>query len=113
MALLTLAYEWEWLSRITLALVLTAWIVKEIAMFFVVREAHAPREGGSTHDPLGEVGIAHEGLEDEAYVRLGHELWRARRAPGAPPIPPGQLIRVVGLEGLTVLVESCGARTEN
>jgi membrane protein implicated in regulation of membrane protease activity len=113
MVVLTLAYEWEWLSRTSLALVFAAWIVKEIAMFFLVRKALAPREGGSTHDPLGEVGIAHEGLDDEAYVRLGHELWRARRAPGASAIPPGEAVRVVGLEGLTVLVEGCGMRTED
>ena len=113
MSVLALVYEWDWLSRTTLALVFAVWIAKEIAMFFLVRKALAPREGGSTHDPLGEVGVAHEGLEDEAYVRIGHELWRARLAPGGSPIPPGELIRVVGLEGLTVLVERCGMRAED
>jgi len=102
---LTIGQQWGAISGRVAAMLFGLWIVKDVLMFPVTRAAYAPGDGRSTREILGAIGIAHEGLEDDAYVRIGPELWRARRAPGCRPIAPGQLIRVVALEGLTVLVE--------
>ena len=102
---LAAAHQWGALSGRVGLLILAVWIAKDVLMFPVTRAAYAPADGRSNRELLGAVGVAHEGLVDDAYVRIGPELWRARRAPGSRPIAPGELIRVVALEGLTVLVE--------
>jgi membrane protein implicated in regulation of membrane protease activity len=103
--LLVLGQQWGALSAWTAGVIFALWVVKDIVLFPMTRLAYAPGDGRSSREILGAVGVAHEGLEDSAYVRIGPELWRARRASGCRPIAPGGLIRVVALEGLTVLVE--------
>lgn len=104
----------EWLGipdEIAVGAVLV-WIVKDAALFPFVRAAYEPAPGRPHGDLLDAIGIAHDGLPDrEGYVRLGPELWRARRAPGCPPLAPGEAVRVVGVEGLTLTVDSTSARS--
>ena len=102
---LLLARQWDLLSAGAAGLVFSFWIAKDVLMFPLTRSAYLPGDGGSTREILGAVGVAHNGLEEDAYVRIGPELWRARRVTGSPPITPGQSVRVVALDGLTVLVE--------
>jgi len=86
---LLLVRQWDWLSVGTAGLIFFLWIAKDVLMF-----------------PITRSGVAHDGLAEDAYVRIGPELWRARRVSGSPPITPGQRVRVVALDGHTVLVES-------
>ncbi len=102
---LAIGHQWGAFSGRAAVVLFALWLAKDVLMFPVTRAAYAPDDGRSTREILGAVGVAHEGLDQDAYVRIGPELWRARRAPGCRPIAPGQLIRVVALEGLTVLVE--------
>jgi membrane protein implicated in regulation of membrane protease activity len=98
--------QWDWLSTGTAGLIFALWIAKDVVMFPITRSAYLPGDGGSSREILGAVGVAHDGLTEDAYVRIGPELWRARRVSGSPPITPGQRVRVVELDGFTVLVES-------
>jgi membrane-bound serine protease (ClpP class) len=52
---------------------------------------------------VGAVGKAVERLEPEGHVRVHGELWEAR---ARQVVPPGARVRVVGLDGLTLEVES-------
>lgn len=110
---LAIGHEWGAFTDQAAVLIFVLWIAKDVLMFPITRAAYAPGDGRSTREILGAVGVAHEGLSDDAYVRIGPELWRARRAPGCLPIAPGQLIRVVALEGLTVLVEGHADEAES
>ena len=110
---LTIGRQWGAFSGRAAILIFVLWIAKDVLMFPITRAAYAPGDGRSTREILGAVGVAHEGLEDDAYVRFGSELWRARRVPGCLPIAPGQLVRVVALEGLTVLVEGHAGEAES
>jgi len=82
------------------------WIVKDIAMFPVVRIAYEPSE----HDPhehlVGARGIAQARIDPEGWVKIGAELWRARLAEGTPPLDAGARARVVAVQGLIVRVEA-------
>ena len=98
--LAALAY-WDVLSR-GLALALAAlWVLKDVALFPVLRAAYEPDDSAAPRRPLGELGVA----VDADWVRVGPELWRVRRAGGAPALAPGALVRVVALHGLEVEVE--------
>jgi membrane protein implicated in regulation of membrane protease activity len=103
---LLLVRQWDLLSAGTAGLIFSLWVAKDVLMFPITRSAYLPGDEGSSREILGAVGVAHDGLAEDAYVRIGPELWRARRVSGSPPITPGQRVRVVALDGLTVLVES-------
>ena len=61
--------------------------------------------GGTMTVPKGTVGVARTPLEPIGVVYAAGEEWTAR-ASGDVAIPPGQPIRVVGQEDLTLVVES-------
>jgi len=52
---------------------------------------------------VGELGVALGPLEPKGEVRVAHERWSAEAPGGA--IPAGTTVRVVGHEGLKLLVE--------
>jgi membrane protein implicated in regulation of membrane protease activity len=85
-----------------------AFVVKDAVLFRFVRDAYAVRPRPAAAGLLGAHGVAQEPIAPEGFVRVGHELWRARLAPGAAPIPAGAPIRVESLEGLTLRVRGDG-----
>ncbi len=106
------AHEWLGVPIEIAAGAVLVWIVKDAALFPFVRAAYEPAPGRPHGDLLDAIGIAHDGLSDqEGYIRLGPELWRARRAPGCPPLAPGEAVRVVGVDGLTLTVDSVSSRS--
>jgi len=52
---------------------------------------------------LGLVGVVRESLAPEGIVYVHGEVWRARSTHGTLDV--GQRVRVVGLDGMTLLVE--------
>lgn len=80
------------------------WIVKDIAMYPMMRVAYA--SGDSKSDRLtGAAGIAKEALDPTGYVKVASELWIARVTGDSAPVAAGSPVRVIGLKGLTLLVE--------
>ena len=61
--------------------------------------------GGTMKVPKGTTGVARTALEPLGVVHAAGEEWSAR-ASGDAPIPPGQPVRVVGQQDLTLIVES-------
>jgi membrane protein implicated in regulation of membrane protease activity len=103
---LWLVARWGHLAPAWAAALFALWLVKDLVLYPALRRAYEPdgdRPGGG---PLAAEGVAEDPLgEHEGWVRLGPERWRARRAPGSPPIPRGAPVRVVGVHGMTVRVE--------
>ncbi len=102
-------YYWGVPAWVVGALV-TVWILKDVAMFPLVRVAYEPHDRGGTKDLIDAVGIAQDDLEPAGYVRLRHELWRAERASGADAVATGDPVRVCEVEGLTLRVEPAPGR---
>lgn len=95
---LALAIRW-WDLPLPWALAgLAAWLAKDALLYPIVRRAYEPN-GLAPHGPIGERGVADTAIDGEGWVRIGPERWRARRAPGAAPIAPGEAVRVVRLRG--------------
>lgn len=76
------------------------WTLKDVFMFPYVWRAYAPRADGGPHDLRGRTGRT----AGDGYVRLGAEHWRARFLDGGE-LDDGAPIRVVEVEGLTLVVE--------
>lgn len=101
---LAIAVQW-WDIPSALAYTLFGlWLLKDILLFPVMRVAYA--QGGPANDRLtGALGIARETLDPTGYIMVGSELWRAELAVGAESVSAGTEVRVVKIQGLTLLVE--------
>jgi membrane protein implicated in regulation of membrane protease activity len=102
---LAAAAQWNVVSTPVAWMGFALWLAKDAVLFPVLRRAYEP-DGCGPPEPVGAAGVAEDALDDEGWVRLGAELWRARLARGAAPIPRGARVRVVGAEGLVLYVEA-------
>ena len=64
--------------------------------------------GGSTTVPTGSDGFVKQALTPLGIVYAVGEEWSARSSTGAE-IPSGAQVRVIGQEGLTLIVEPAGS----
>jgi membrane-bound ClpP family serine protease len=78
-------------------------VLKDIALYPLVRRAYERRSGGGADALLGALATARDRLDPEGYVRVGHELWRARLREGVAE--RGASLRVLAVRGLTLVVE--------
>lgn len=84
------------------------------ALFFftilslVLKSRKNPVVSGS-EELIGSTGEVLESVENYGRVRVHSESWQAK---SQVPILPGQKIRVIGIEGLTLIVEPESATTE-
>lgn len=85
--------------------VLAAWIAKDLLLYPLVKDGYAKPSGRAADRIVGISGTAVDRLDPDGRVRLGAELWRGEIAPGALPVEPGERVRVVGVDGLCVIVE--------
>jgi membrane protein implicated in regulation of membrane protease activity len=100
------ARGWVGLPDWAAAGIIALWVIKDAVLFPFVRIAYQPNSGGGAGNLAGARGIAQDALRPFGYVRVSAELWRADLRPGAPPVEPGDRVRVVDVRGLTLLVES-------
>lgn len=90
--------SWAWTG-------LGLWVLKDAAMFPLVRRAYEPSDRGA-QALVGSHGVAEELIAPEGWVRIGPELWRAELAPDSGPALQGTPVRVVRIRGLVVVVET-------
>lgn len=57
----------------------------------------------------GETGIATERLDPSGYIRIRGELWRALLSEANTPVEKGRPVRVLRVEGLTLVVRPVDA----
>jgi membrane-bound serine protease (ClpP class) len=73
-----------------------------LAALKIVQVRRAPVVTGES-ELIGQIGVVRQALDPEGFVFVHGELWRARTDGG--PLPPGESVRVEGLdEGLTLRV---------
>jgi len=54
---------------------------------------------------IGRLGRTEPDFDQNAYIMLDGERWRAQAAQGAPPLESNQMVRVVAVKGLCLTVE--------
>ena len=97
---------WEWLGAPAWA----AWgaplavALKDAVLFPFVWRAYEPDDRVAS-GLLGQIAVAEERLDPGGWVRIGPELWRVELARRGEAVPRGGKVRVVGVEGLLLLVE--------
>jgi membrane protein implicated in regulation of membrane protease activity len=112
------ARDWVGLPDWAAAGIIALWVIKDAILFPFVRIAYQPGSGGGAASLVGARGTAQEKLDPSGYVRISAELWRAELRSGSPPVERGHRVRVLGVRGLTLVVEpdeseaSAGERSE-
>jgi len=86
--------------------IIALWVVKDIAMFPVVWRAYDQSRSGDATSIVGMRGVTSERLAPTGYVQIRGELWRAEVTNGGSSIEKGERIRVMEIEGLTLLVQA-------
>ncbi len=92
-----------------------AWAAKDIALYPLVWRAYDERGASTAHPRQGSEGFVLNRLDPVGSVRIDGERWRARAATGrieecGEDIDAGERVRVVGRDGMTLLVERADAR---
>ena len=79
-------------------------IIKDTIMFPIVWRSYDQSHPGDS-SIIGKRGIAKDRLAPTGYIQVRSELWRAEVKEGCSPIANGKGVRVVGIEGLTLIVQ--------
>ncbi|MCM8748656.1 nodulation protein NfeD [Thermomicrobiaceae bacterium CFH 74404] len=90
------------ISRAVILTVTALVAISFLAVITLVARAHARRPATGREGLIGTVGVVRRALDPEGMVFVEGELWRARSNAGR--ISEGQLVRVVGVEGLRLTV---------
>ncbi len=104
--LMTALHRWLGVPSWIGAGVVLVWIVKDLALFPLVRSAYDIHDRPTPAARLvGLEGRAEQDLDPSGLVRVNGELWRATMRPGVPPVRRGEAIRVLHVERMTLTVE--------
>ena len=75
-----------------------------VLIAYLVIRAHSRRPAVGPEALIGMEGQVFEDLDPEGLILVEGEIWRAR-SKGGEKIPRGMKVRVIGVEGLTLIVE--------
>lgn len=87
------------------AAVVAIWIAKDFALYPLVRAAYERPGPDGAYRLVGRLGVVERTDGAEGMVRVRGELWRAETSPGGGPLTRGARVRVVGVDGLLLVVE--------
>ena len=103
-ALVVLVRVWG-LSPATALLLFAFWVIKDFALYPLLRSAYAGGGRDGAEALVGALGTARERLDPAGYVRVGAELWRAEVSREHAPVESGATVRVRSVRNLTLHVE--------
>jgi membrane protein implicated in regulation of membrane protease activity len=84
----------------------SAWMVKDVVSFPFVWRAYDWSHSNDVPFLVGTEGIVEEPLAPSGYIRVHGELWQAEVMREGSPIEKGEVVRIQGIRGLVLLVQS-------
>lgn len=107
--MLYIASRWYAVPLLAALLLLAAWILKDAAVYPIVKGAFEGPKPTGVAVLIGSTGKATEDLRPRGYVRIGPELWWSQ---STAPVNRGDAVHVVACEGMMLLVEPSNAEPE-
>lgn len=101
--LIALRHWLEISPRIAIVIFLL-WVIKDFALYPLLRKSFEPAGKTPLEQMIGLQGIAKEAIDPHGYIHIRGELWRAEIQAGADPIPSGIKVRVVGTDGIRLII---------
>jgi membrane protein implicated in regulation of membrane protease activity len=91
-----------WILPVSIAV----WLAKDLALYPMLARAYAARAHSTAGRLLDRRGTVTEALASSTgWIRVDGELWQAR---STATLEVGRSVRVVGADGMTLLVEPIG-----
>ena len=108
-ALTAVAAHWLSLPLWTCGIATVLWVAKDAALYPMLKYSY--RAGGPVGPAslIGSVGTVRDTLDPTGLVKIGPELWKAK---SSSPAAVGEIVRVVGCSGMTLLVEAPGPESD-
>lgn len=108
-ALAVAVAHWLSLPAWTCIVAAVVWIAKDAALYPMLKSSF--RAGGPTGPAslVGSLGTVRDALDPIGLIKIGPELWKAR---SSSPAAVGEVVRVVGCSGMTLLVEAPEPETD-
>ena len=104
--MLYIAARWYALPLLAAWIMLAGWILKDAAVYPIVKGAFEGTKPTGVAALIGSTGTATEDLRPRGYVRIGPELWWSQ---STTPACRGDEVHVVACEGMMLLVEPAHA----
>jgi membrane protein implicated in regulation of membrane protease activity len=98
--------EWVSLSFWAAFGLFTLWVIKDIAIYPLVRTAYESGVKTGVEQLVGEKGVAQSSLDPRGMVRVRGELWQAEVESSGRRIEPNSKIRVTAARGMTLIVST-------
>lgn len=102
---LAIPLELGFISFRVAAILFAILLLKDAAVYPFVRRAYEPVGSNRVEDLIGHLAEVRRELSPDGFVWLRGELWRAQADVTDDPIALGTRVRVVGVRGLTLIVE--------
>ncbi len=80
------------------------WVMKDIALYPLVRTSYEAEVKTGTERLVGENGVAQEWLCPRGMVRVRGEIWKAQTESPEQRIEPSSEIKITGARGMTLIV---------
>jgi membrane protein implicated in regulation of membrane protease activity len=103
--LLFLVKRWVDLPQWFIWGIILFWVAKDVILFPLTWRAYDQDRPRDAYSMVGSPGIAEERLAPSGYIRVHGELWQAEVMGDSPPVERGEIVRIQGIRGLTLLVE--------
>lgn len=92
-------------SLYVIYVMICAWVIKDIIMFFFVWRAYEWPSGIKALTLRDDFGQAVEDMQPDGYIRVGGELWHAKLANAEVQVRAGDRVKIIRQAGLTLIVE--------
>lgn len=97
--------KWEVISASAAYGLIAVWIIKDVLLYPFLWKAYEFGGPKKANPMIGQVGFVKNRLGPTGMISVRGELWKARIAEDAHPIEIGRHVRVVSIDGLTLVVE--------
>ena len=101
--ILSAIHAWFKMPAWAAVVLFVGYVVKDFALFPVLRRAYEPGGGTGAKRLVGADGV----VEGNGYIRIRGELWRARQSDDQA-LERGASVRVVKADGMTLVVKTGG-----
>lgn len=97
--------RWDVISGWIAYGLIAAWIIKDALLYPFLWKAYEFGASKEANPMIGQVGFVKDRLNPTGMIAVRGELWKARVVETAQPIEKGSHVRVVSIDGLTLMVE--------
>ena len=104
-AVLILVRHWFDFPEVLIWILGSLWVIKDAVLFPFVWQSYDQNLKYDRFSMIGKKAIVTRALSPSGHVKVGLERWRAEVSETNSPVPKGQTVRILSVQGLKLRVE--------